>query len=330
MESRIDSRRIRYAAFFLLALTINVVDSAIVRSIADPGKRVVVAAAATADLVAVITAIYYWLLVRPGIRGRGSLVPIVLLGALHASLLYSNARAVAASVGGLCEAGLIAYVVAKVRQRSRRTADRREDPVDSMRAALESVIPAPGIARLIGIELNILYYALFCWRAKAHVPADTRAFTLHKKSGQVELLYVIALASLMEVLPVHLLIGHWSRLGAWVATGMSLYGMVWLIGLAQSIGLRPVLIGPDGLDVRYGLLFRARVARDTIEGARTAQASDAESAAVAPRRSEPNVLIELRRAVDAEGLFGIRKPVRRIALAVDEEAEFRSALQELL
>ena len=40
MESRIDGRRARYAAFLLLAATINVADSAITRSIADPGKRV--------------------------------------------------------------------------------------------------------------------------------------------------------------------------------------------------------------------------------------------------------------------------------------------------
>ena len=326
MESRIDGRRARYAAFLLLAVTINVVDSVITRSIADPGKRVVVAAAASADLILVVSAIYYWLLVRPGIRGRSSLIPILLLGTLHASLLYPNARIVTASIAGLCEAALIGYVVVQVRGRSRRRPESRpEDPVDSMRASLESVFLTPGVARVIALELSILYYALFSWRAKPHVPDDAQAFTLHKKSGQVELFYVIALVSLMETVPVHLLLGHWSRLWAWIATSVSLYGMVWMIGMARSISLRPVLVGPDYLDVKFGLLFRLRVPRELIVKP-ASNAVSAEETAVVPRRSEPNVRIELLRPLDAEGPLGIRKRVARIALAVDDDAEFRRAL----
>jgi hypothetical protein len=328
-EFRIDHRRTRYAGFLLLAVTINVVDSAITRSIADPGKRALVAAAATADLVLVVSALYYWLLVRPGIRGRGSLVPVFLLGALHASMLYPNARVLAASVGGLCEAGLIGYVAVWVRRRSRGEA-REEDAADAIRAVLESIFPAPGAARLIAMELSILYYALFSWRAKPKIPAGAHAFTLHKKSGCVELFYVIALVSLMETLPVHLLIGHWSRLWAWIASSVSLYGMIWMIGVARSISLRPSLAGPEYLDLKFGLLFRLRLRRGDIATVRPATAADAAGAVAIPRRGEPNVCIELTRTAAAEGPFGTHKTVNRVVLAVDEDPDVLLALGRLL
>jgi hypothetical protein len=324
-QSTIGHRRTRYAAFLLLAVTINVVDSAITRCIADPGKRALVAAAASADLVLVVSVLYYWLLVRPGIRGRGSLAPVLLLGALHASMLYPDARLPAVSVGGMCEAGLIGYLIAQVRKASRRQA-REKDPVDAVRSALEAVLRAPAAARLIALELSVLYYALFSWRTRPHIPAGARAFTLYKKSGPVELFYVIALVSLREAVPVHLLIGHWSRLWAWIATSVSLYGMVWMIGVARSISLRPPLVGPDYLDLKFGLLFRLRLRHGDIATVRLAGGAEATGAVALPRGSQPNVCIELTRTLDAEGPLGIRKKVNRIALAVDGDPDFLLAL----
>ena len=325
MELGLETRRLRYAAFVLLAITISLIDGMITRSVADPEKHMLVAAAATIDLVLVVAAIYYWLLVRPGIRGRGSLVAIVLLGALRATLLFPNARAVTALVSGSCEAGLIAFVVVQVRRRARRGLS-NGDPVDAIRTSLEAVFPAPGVARLVAAELNILYYAFFSWRAKSHLPADAQAFSLHKKGGQADLFYVVALASVMEIVPMHLLIRHWSEAAAWIATGVSLYGMVWLIGLARSIVLRPMLVTADCVDVRFGLIFRARVPREHIASVRIIQPGEAGQTTRVPRRSEPNVCIELTNPIEAEGPFGIRRLVTGLALAADDETGFRRAL----
>ena len=196
MESRVDYRRTRYAVFFLLAVTINIIDGAITRSVSDASKRTLVAAAASVDLIVVVSAIYYWLLVRVGIRSRESLIPIFLLGVLHASLLYPNARAVTAWIGGLCEAGLIGFVLVQVRRQTRRMPGSPEvDPLDAMQAALESVFPN-SVARVGAVELSIFYYALFSWRAAPFVPRGAQGFSLHRESGQADLLYVLAIASL--------------------------------------------------------------------------------------------------------------------------------------
>lgn len=327
MELQLDNRRMRYAAFVLLAITINVIDGAITRSIADPGKRMLVAGAATLDLVVVVAAIYYWLLVRPGIRGRGSLIAILLLGGLRATFLFPGARAAMALAGGLCEAGLIAFVVVQVRRRARRGPGERDgDPVDAMRTALEPIFPVPGVARMLAAELSVLYYALFSWRAKPHVPVEAQAFSIHKKGGSADLFYAVALASVMEIVPMHLLVRHWNATMAWILTGVSLYGMAWLIGLARSIVLRPVLVTADTVDVRFGLIFRARVPRDHIAAVRRIGPGEAASATIVPRRSEPNVCLELSQPIEAEGPFGIRRAVRLLAIAADDEIGFRRAL----
>ena len=327
--SRAQRQVSRYVLFALAALTVNLVDNAVLRSIADPRKRLIVAAGATLDIVLIVTAIYYWLLVRPGIRGRASVLPIALLGVLRATLLFPDARVLTAAIAGLCEAGLIAFVMVHVRSRARRHANRLSDPADALRASLESLL-APHVARFVAAELSIFYYALFSWRSKPHVPEDARAFTLHEKTGHADLFYAVAALSVFEIFPVHLLLHHWRPALAWIATGLSLYGMIWLIGLARSFRLRPGLIGPDYLDVRYGLLFRLRIPRENLAAVRRAEAGDAASATVVPRRSEPPLCIDLIQPMEAESLFGLRRRVQRIGLALDDAAGFRSALAALL
>ena len=102
------------------------------------------------------------------------------------------------------------------------------------------------------------------------------------------------------------------------------------MGLGRAIQLRPVLVGPDYVDLRYGMLFRLRIQRETILKVRPAEAGDAASATVVPPRTEPSLCIELVRSMDAEGLFGVRKRVNRVAVAADDAAELNQALHDLM
>jgi hypothetical protein len=63
---------------------------------------------------------------------------------------------------------------------------------------------------------------------------------------------------------VHLLVHRWSRVLAWIISGLTVYGAIWLAGVARSLELRPVLVGGGYLVVRYGLLFRLRIPRKAI------------------------------------------------------------------
>src|SRR5262249_49963273 len=150
-------------------------------------------------------------LVRPGIRTPGSLVPIALIGVLHATHFYSNAIAVRAALAGLCEAGLIGFTIIQVRRKTRRMCNGNEnaDPLDAIGTALASVLSVPAVVKQIAAELGILYYALFSWRARPHVASGTRAFSIYQRAGQTDILAVAAIACVLEAAPMHLLLRHW-------------------------------------------------------------------------------------------------------------------------
>lgn len=326
MLGRLAREQMRWMWFGLLALGIYAVDGWVVRSEAGSGRKMVVAAAACLDVVAVVPAIYYWLMVRPGIRARWSLIPVGLLGLIRATYLFPGATIARASAAGLCEAGLIALVVIQARKMLHSRGEGR-DPMDAIGAAVEGLLPAPFIARLLAKEIGILYYALFSWRAQPYVPPGARAFSLYSQAGREDLLFLFAFASVFEILPVHLVVSRWSVTAAWAATGLSVYGAVWLIGMARSIGLRPALVGPEEVELRYGLLFRMCIPADRIAGVREAQAGD--DAVLAPRKYAPNVCVELAGPVYGERLFGSNRRMDRVALAVENRAEFEQAVCDL-
>jgi hypothetical protein len=332
MHISFDDRRTRYLLFFLLALSINVIDNMLIRSMENPRAQIVAAVGASFDVVALVTAIYYWLLVRPGIQARSSLVPIALVAILRATYLVPTTATTRVALAALCELGLIAFIIVQVRQKIRRwpSANGERDPIDAIRAVLAPVFVMPFASRMFAVEFGVLYYALFSWRAKPHVPKGAKAFSMHKRAAAPDLFFALAIASFVEIPPIHLLIGHWSPMGAWIATGLSLYGTIWLLGLGRSIELRPALVGPYHLDLRYGLLFRLRIPREKILRVRRAGLGDATSAVVVPKRREPNLWIEFVGCIDAEGLFGVRKRLNRVAVAADEVLAFEQALRELI
>jgi hypothetical protein len=325
--SWVDDRRSKYVVFILVMLSINVIDGLMIGSIADAGRRITIAVAATFDVVVVISALYYWMLVRPGIRSPGSLAAIALTGVLRATYFYPNGTTSRAIVAGLCEAGLIGFVIVHLRRKRRR--DRtNDDPLEEMKAALASVLPMPGAARLLAAELGVLYYALLSWRGKPHVASDAQAFSIYRRVGQADLLGVLPVLCLFEIVPVHLLLKHWSPAWAWIATGVSAYSVIWLIGMARAFRLRPVLVGRDYVLLRYGLLFQLRVPKEMILRVRTAEVR--ERICAVPRGSEPTVCIELTSGMDAEGMFGIRKRVNRVAVTPDDGSGFQQALVNLM
>jgi hypothetical protein len=68
----------------------------------------------------------------------------------------------------------------------------------------------------------------------------------------------------MEAALVHLLVARWSVTVAWILTALSVYGAVWLVAVARSFSLRPVLLTGDELIVRAGLLWTVRIPRSQV------------------------------------------------------------------
>ncbi|MGD1069184.1 MAG: hypothetical protein ABSB15_03505 [Bryobacteraceae bacterium] len=297
--------------FLAAAVVVNVVASAMAHSVTDPARHRLVACGAAFDMTITVTGLYYWLVVRPGLRPKASLLLIAFLGLLRASLAYPEIMPGKIWIGAGAELAMVAALVVGLRRWHQAAT---QDPVERMRSMLAGVIPFGTAARALAGELAVFYYA-FAWRAKPHVPAGMRAFTLHKRGGGADLMMLIGIASLLEAAPVHLVIAHWSVKAAWIMTVLSLYGALWAVALGRSFALRPTLVGNGEILVRYGLLFSLRIPVDSIG----AMGREALPGAVAvPGKTSPTLYISFNRPLEAEKMFGFTKRFNAIGLSADD------------
>ena len=298
-------------SFLALAILVNVVATSLAHAVTDPSRRRAVEFAAAADMTVTVSALYYWLVVRPGLRPKISLLFVALVGLLRASFAFPQASPGKAFIGGGVELALIAALVVGFRRARQSRAD---DPVDRIQEILSGLIPIPAVVRALAGELSVLYYAS-AWRAKPHVPAGSRAFTLHNRSGFGDLILFVGLASLLEVVPVHLVVARWSGTVAWVLTALSLYGALWAFALGRSFALRPTLVTADALLVRFGLLFSLRIPFTSVRGISPEPVPGAQ---ILPRNTEPAFYLEFTEPLEARMLPGLTKRIASIGLSADD------------
>lgn len=142
---------------------------------------------------------------------------------------------------------------------------------------------------------------------------------------------IVAVGLLCEGLPAHLLLQRWSHLGAWVLTALDLYRLLWLIAIARSVSLRPILVGDRAVLLRAGFIWEVELARENIVACR--RLSGNEPARKRPGyvslvvMNQPQWIVELTEPVVARGLYGRNRKVTRIGVAVDDFAEFGAALR---
>jgi hypothetical protein len=145
---------------------------------------------------------------------------------------------------------------------------------------------------------------------------------------QRQLLLALGVLSVLEAVPLHMLLHARHPHFAWFALALSLYGLLWIAGAHRAFAMRPVVVSKTLLWIRASLFFTAQVELANIRGA--SLCSDAEHPAgtvvVAPLAT-PNVLIELSEPARVYGLFGRERMADAIALYVDQPGELIAVLQ---
>lgn len=150
--------------FVLLAVLVNVLASGAVAHITDPARHRMAEWAATLDMTLTVTGLYYWLVVRPGLRPWNSLVFIAMMGLLRAATAFPTAFPAVVPGKLFLVAGAEIFLVAALvlglrKARQMQTAAPDSDPVESINSVLASLIPFPAAARALAGELSVLYYA---------------------------------------------------------------------------------------------------------------------------------------------------------------------------
>ena len=292
-----------------------------------------VAAGLTFDLVVLVPALYYAVLVR----GRGwpavTLAPVLLLSVGAASLVVpAEHHGLLDAVGyalPAVELALVGYVGHKAWRVVRANREARAaggDVYDRVRETLRDAVDVPAVAGALAYEVSLFHYALSPRRAE---PPE-HGFAYHRRSGYGAVFAAVLMTAAIELVAVHFLLRSWSETAALVHAALSAYGVVWLVGDYRAMRRRPHELRADGLHVRYGLRWDLDVTWDRVALVRRTRRPDEgdDYLSTVPVGS-PRYVVELRAPAEATGPYGRTRSVRRVGLVVDEPRAFEERLRSL-
>ncbi len=321
--------------FFLLAGLVALSSSIIIQSQWFSTQSDLLAMAVTADLTFVIP-LAYVIIARRSKLPIISVIPVFLLSILLASFLLPAHQHqyldVIKLLAGPAELAAIAFIVYKLRKGIKEVQSHKAlhfDFAASLEKTLKAHVKHRRARALICTEIAVFYYGLFAWRGGPEQNPKTQSFSYHRKS--LYSLFVLALicAATFEGIAIHFLLAQWSTVVAWLLTGLSVYGLVFLLADFNAARKRTIFIEDDVLVIRIGLRWQTRICIDDIAAITCGAPSKSQQDNAylkAVLIGDSNLLIELKTENTASGLYGIIRSFDRIGLAVDEPEELRAAL----
>ncbi len=317
--------------FLFIAVATAVYAAAFAIAAQLPGLKEarVVATALTVDLVVVVPAAFYVLVVRRRGVPLVTLVPVFILSVVAASSIvpvehHQLLGALELSLIPM-ELGLLGWIGWRAK-RALRGMSSEAEPLERFRRAAFELVRNDRAARVVASEVAAFYYALGSWRAKPHVPPIKSAHTHHRLSGHGAIVSGFLILLLLEGITAHVLLVSWSPLAAWIATISSLYGALWLIADWRAMILRPILIDEESLTIRAGLRTTVVVPRESILAIERRDPELGKESLNLTLMGTPTHWIRLSEPLWAQGLYGFRRRVRAIGVQPDEPEAFESAL----
>jgi len=203
------------------------------------------------------------------------------------------------------------------------------DIANAIQDSCEEILPKR-IANFLANEIAVFYYAFFKW--KKHTPAKNE-FTYHKNSGSITVLAALLFVVAIETIALHLILNKWSPLAAWIATGVSIYSAIFLIGIIKSIPRRLIKVKEKELFIPYGIFGFTRIEYKNIKNINTGKISvlnEEKLIGISPflENESPNVSIETDRPIKVNGLYGINKKTTKLVFTVDDLSRFDSLFQK--
>jgi hypothetical protein len=341
MTTRIKfSLNLYWPLFIALAVSVCAVEIWIVSSAFFAQNPSALAFGITLDIVIGIPALYYFLVVRKKRAPAITVIPITILTFFIAGFILPAAQQNyldwVKKIIPLFELVVLGFIIVKIRTIVKIFRDVKQREIYFIDNLGESCRRALGNLPILGIiltEFSLLYFAFAGWFKKfENHDSNNIPFSYHRKNGYAAIIGVIIMILITETLALHILLQHWNLLAAWIFTGISIYGLFWLLGDYQAMRLHPIVLSQEFLFIRTGLRWRATLPLANIAAidkfkAREKRIKDYLGLSIF---GDPRLLICCKQPVVVRGLFGIKREVCRIGLTVDDEKLFLEALQQRL
>ena len=298
---------------------------------AAPGP---IAAGLTVDLVVLVPALYYAVM----IRGRGwpviTLAPVFLLSFGAASLAVPAEYHALLSVIGyalpaveLALVGYVGYKAWRVVRANRSARKAGGDFYDRVRETLRGAFDAPAAAGALAYEASHLPLRLFDPTGQT---AGVRVLVSPPERGTGLFSPPCSWPPPMELVGVHFLLRSWSETAALIHIALSLYGIVWLVGDYRAMRRRPHELRANALLVRYGLRWDLEATWNQVSLVRrTRQPAAGDGYLSTVPIGSPRYVVELSEPTEATGPYGITREVRHVGLTVDDAEAFEERLRSL-
>lgn len=291
----------------------------------------------TLDFLLTIPLVYF-LLIRKTDIPKTTVVPVLIVSIVAASYLLPTSQQQYLSlfkVWGLpfIEMTVLTFIILKVRSMVRRYRKEKVHGPDFFTALKETCYEflPKSVVVPFATEIAVIYYGFINWKQRDILENE---YTYHKTSGTPALLGAAFIIIAVETLVLHILLGYFSQIAAWILTGLSIYTAIQVLGIAKSLARRPIVCHNDKLMLRYGIMGEAEIELENIQSVvLSAQSTGFDPPIV---RLSPlgdfekhNVVITLKEDRTLTGLYGFKKQYRVLALHLDKPSEFKNHVDSL-
>jgi len=319
--------------FFGLAASIFVLMAYIANSTNYLQNNEIMSFAVTADLALTVPILYYFLVVRtqklPWFSTLVVYLAAVMLATLiipkeHQTYLYWFEMSLL-----LTEGFLIAVIIINIRKilkqykiEKLKTGDFLVNLDNTFKVVLKKSLP-PVVS-----EIAMLRYAFLFWKIPVEALSHQKTFSVHRKSGTVAMYCAFMLATVAEATAVHFLLVGWNETVAYILLFLSIYSLLFLIGLASSVVKRPILVEENRIILRVGFFWKVILDKENIEKLEFIKRIDEKDKSIENLASilltSPNILLHLKSPVIVNGMYGIKKITSKLAIFVDDKDGFKA------
>lgn len=294
--------------------------------------------AITLDMLVVVPFVYF-LLIRKSSVPNTTVVPVIVLSTVLATYLLPSQHQLYLSLFKtwflpVVELGVLGFIIYKVSSAIRLYRSSRAGTLDffaTLKEVCYQILPRP-LVPPFATEVAVMYYTFVAWKQRS---LKANEFTYHRNSGTPALLAALILVVVVETFALHLLLERWSPLAAWIATALSVYTTVQLIGFIKSMSRRPISAGVETLELRYGIMSETDIPyADIASVALSQEALEKDKLtshmSLLSELEAHNVIIRLKRKGLLIKLYGIKKQYTTLALYIDQPQEFIRAIEQRL
>jgi len=292
----------------------------------------------TIDLLISIPLIHYFL-IRKTKTSKTSIYSIIVLGSIVGMFIipidnqnYLNFFRI--WLLPIIETSLVIFIIYEVRKALRTKDELTEIQLDFFSAVKKTcykIIPR-FLAMPIATEISVIYYGIFSWKKRHLKPNE---FSYHKKNATISTLVGIISILAIETFVLHVMLMDLSNLTAWILTFGSLYTILQILGLINSITKRPICLSENYLVIRYGILRETNILLDEIESLKISSKEiefNKKTRRISPLGDSDghNIIVKLNRTNYYSGFYGLKRKFDTIAFYVDNVEKFSNELENAL